>query len=158
MNAVDPLAEYFVSSPRASPGLSGRTGVRGQVDGLLDELQVPAELDRDGDWKLQTDAGPFLLLVDKESSDLVLVQTIQSMEKIKSSADEMYVLLGLNFQAGGIARFAAIKDAGQDLLVLTARLAPAAISRDGVETMLRDSLRLSRRVDELLANAPAPAR
>ena len=66
----------------------------------------------------------------------------------------MYVLLALNFEARGLARFGTVKDGGQDLLVLTARLAPEAIARESVEGMLTDCFRLSRRVDELLGNAP----
>jgi hypothetical protein len=155
VSTPDPLAEFYAATPRQSSNLTGRSGVHGQVDQALNELQIPAELDKDGDWKLVTDVGPFLLIVDQESSDLVLVQTIESMEsKIKNSADEMHVLLALNFEAHGIARFGAIKDSGQNLLVLTARLAPDLISRDGIKAMLRDSMRLSRRVDELLGKAP----
>jgi hypothetical protein len=93
-----------------------------------------------------------------ESSDLVALQPIQSMEKkVKNSSDEMYVLLALNFEARGLARFGTVKDGGQDLLVLTARLAPETISRASVEGMLTDCFRLSRRVDELLGNEPAQA-
>jgi hypothetical protein len=96
--------------------------------------------------------------VDKEAYDLVALQTIQSMEKkVKNSSDEMYVLLALNFEARGLARFGTVKDGGQDLLVLTARLAPDAISREAVEGMVGDCFRLSRRVDELLGNEPPPA-
>ena len=155
MNAADPLAEFYAATPRQAAGLSGRTGVHGQVDAILNELRVPAEVDRDGDWKLTTDVGSFLLIVDKERYDLVAIQTMQSMEKVKKAADEMYVLLRLNFEARGIARFGTVKDGGQDLLVLTARLAPEAIARESVEGLLADCFRLSRRVDELVGNAPA---
>lgn len=133
---------------------SARGGVHAQVDAILSELPVSAELDADGDWKLETDAGAFLLMIEKESSDLVLVQTIQAMEEVEGAAGEMSVLLALNFGARGIARFGAVTAGDRALLVLTARLAPDAISREGVEAMLRDSLRLSRRVDELARNAP----
>ena len=154
-NGADPLAEYYVATPRQASGLSGRTGVHGQVDQILNELRILAEVDKDGDWKLTTDVGPFLLIVEKEHSDLVAVQTIQSMEKkVEKSSDEMYVLLALNFEARGLARFGTVKDGGQDLLVLTARLAPGTISREAVEGMLGDCFRLSRRVDELLGNEP----
>jgi hypothetical protein len=156
MNAPDPLAEFYAASPRHSAALGGRSGVHAQVDSALNELQVPATLDQDGDWKLQTDVGPFLLVVDKESSDLVAIQTLQSMEKkAKNSADEMHGLLALNFEARGIARFGVVKDNNQNLLVLTARLAPEEISTEGVQRMLRDCFRLSRRLDVLLGNAPA---
>jgi hypothetical protein len=158
MGTPDPLAEFFAASPRHSAALGGRGGVHGQVDTALNELEVPAALDQDGDWKLQTDVGPFLLVVDKENSDLVAIQTIQSMErKVKNSADEMHVLMALNFEARGIARFGIVKDNDQNLLVLTARLAPEEISTEGVQRMLRDCLRLSRRVDELLGREPAQA-
>ena len=157
MTVTDPLAEFYVATPRQAAGLTGRTGVHGQVDGILNELRVPAEVDKDGDWKLTTDVGPFLLIVDKEKYDLVAIQTIQPMEKVKKAADEMYVLLALNFEARGLARFGTVKDAGQDLLVLTARLAPETIARESVEGLLTDCFRLSRRVDELLGNAPPQA-
>jgi hypothetical protein len=154
-NGADPLAEFYVATHRQASGLSGRPGVHGQVDEILNELRIPAEVDKDGDWKLTTDVGPFLLIVDKEKSDLIVVQTIQSMEKkVKNSSDEMYVLLALNFEARGLARFGTVKDGGQDLLVLTARLAPDTISRETVQGMMGDCLRLSRRVDELLGNDP----
>jgi hypothetical protein len=157
-NGADPLAEYFVATARQSPGLAGRGEVRGQVDAILNELRIPAVVDKDGDWKLTTDVGPFILMVDGESSDLIAVQTIQSMEKkVKNSSDEMYVLLALNFEARGLARFGTVKDSGQDLLVLTARLAPETISSVSVEGMLTDCFRLSRRVDELLGNEPPQA-
>jgi hypothetical protein len=156
IGGVDELAEFYAATPRQSPGLSGRSGLHGQVDEILNALQLPAEVDKDGDWKLTTDVGPFLLIVDKESYDLVVVQTIQSMErKVKNSADEMYVLLALNFSAHGIARFGAIKDGDSNLLVLTARIRSDEVTRERIETMLRDCMRLSRRVDELLGNEPA---
>ena len=158
MNAQDPLAEYFVSNPRQSPNLGGRAGAQGTVDAILNELRVPATLDKDGDWKLQTDVGPFLLMIDKESSDLVAIQTMQSMEKkVKNSADEMHGLMALNYSARGIARFGVVKDSEQNLLVLTARLAPEEVGTASVQSMLRDCMRLSRRVDELLGNAPPQA-
>ena len=155
MNAPDPLAEFYAASPRHSAALGGRSGVHGQVDSALNELQVPATLDQDGDWKLQTDVGPFLLVVDKQSSDLIVIQTLQSIErKVKNFADEMHGLLALNFEARGIARFGIVKDDNQNLLVLTARLAPDEISTQAVQRLLGDCFRLSRRLDELLGNAP----
>jgi len=155
MTRPDPLDEFYAASPRHSAALGGRSGVHAQVDSALNELQVPATLDQDGDWKLQTDVGPFLLVVDKENSDVVAIQTIQSMEsKAKNSADEMHVLMALNFEARGLARFGVVKDNDQNLLVLTARLAPDDLSAQSVHGLLRDCFRLSRRVDELLGNEP----
>ena len=137
---------------------SGRSGVHGQVDAILSELGIAARVDDDGDWRIDTEAGPFLLIVDPDSSDLILVQTFQAIRgELRDSASEMYVLLALNFEASGIARFASVNDGGQNLLVLTARLAPDRIAHESVDAMLRDSLRLSRRVDELLGNADEPA-
>jgi hypothetical protein len=152
---ADPLAEYFADSPRQSAGLSGRTGLHGQVDGILNELEVPADVDADGDWRVQTDVGPFLLVVDKVNGDLVTIQTIRNMEQgIGDYADDMHLLMLLNLDAQG-ARFAALKDVDTDLLVLTARVSADAVSREAVEAMLRDSMRLSRRLDEIVGDAAA---
>jgi hypothetical protein len=61
----------------------------------------------------------------------------------------MYVLLQLNLEAEG-ARFAALNDGDTDLLLLTARLRPDDVSLESVGTMLHDTLRLSRTLDELV--------
>ena len=158
MNAPDLLEEYFVANPREAAGLEGRAGMQGEVDTILNELRIPATVDDDGDWELKTDVGLFLLVADKETSDLVAVQTMQPLEReAESSSDEMHVLLALNYQARGLARFGAIKDGDRDLLVLSARLGIAEVSRDALEAMLRDCFQLSRRLDELLGRAPAGA-
>jgi hypothetical protein len=150
--AADPLADFFVSSPRGSAGLAGRDGLQGEVDAILNELEVPAELDGDGDWRIASDVGPFLLLVDKALGDLVAIQTIRKTERIEEHAADMYVLLQLNLEAEG-ARFAALNDGDTDLLLLTARLHPDDVSLESVRTMLHDALRLSRTLDELVGSA-----
>lgn len=153
--AADPLAEFFAASPRDSAGLSGRSGVQGDVDAALNDLRVPATLDADGDWRLQTDVGPFLLVLDKSNGDLVALQTIRRMEGASTDyADDMHVLLLLNLDANG-ACFAALRDGDVDLLVLTARVRADSVSRDSVEALLRDAMRLSRRLDEVAGNEPA---
>jgi hypothetical protein len=122
------------------------------VDAILKELQVPAEIDADGDWRLQTDVGPFLLVIDGENGDLVAIQTIRDMgPPITTHAEDMYLLMRLNLEAVG-ACFAALKDGATDLLVLAARVTADAVTRESVEKMLGDAMRLSRRLDELAGN------
>ncbi|MEA2367307.1 MAG: hypothetical protein QOH38_25 [Thermoleophilaceae bacterium] len=154
MSPSDLLADYFVVSPRGSAELAGRDGVQGTVDAILNELEVPAELDADGDWRVETDVGPFLLVIDKALGDLVAIQTIRKMDRLEDHAADMYVLLQLNLEAEG-ARFAALNDGDTDLLLLTARLRPDDVSLESVGTMLHDTLRLSRTLDELVG---APTR
>lgn len=149
MSPSDPLADFFVVSPRGSAELAGRDGVQGTVDAILNELEVPAELDADGDWRVETDVGPFLLVIDKALGDLVAIQTIRKMDRLEDHAADMYVLLQLNLEAEG-ARFAALNDGDTDLLLLTARLRPDDVSLESVGTMLYDTLRLSRTLDELV--------
>jgi hypothetical protein len=153
LSPSDPLADFFVVSPRGSAELAGRDGVQGTVDAILNELEVPAELDADGDWRVETDVGPFLLVIDKALGDLVAIQTIRKMDRLEDHAADMYVLLQLNLEAEG-ARFAALNDGDTDLLLLTARLRPDDVSLESVGTMLHDTLRLSRTLDELVG-APA---
>jgi hypothetical protein len=94
----------------------------GRVDGILDELGVQAELDADGDWRLDTDVGQFLLVVDRSNGDLVAIQTIRRMEGSPSShAEDMHLLMRLNVDAVG-ACFAALSERDTSLLVLTARV------------------------------------
>jgi hypothetical protein len=149
LSPSDPLADFFVVSPRGSAELAGRDGVQGTVDAILNELEVPAELDADGDWRVETDVGPFLLVIDKALGDLVAIQTIRKMDRLEDHAADMYVLLQLNLEAEG-ARFAALNDGDTDLLLLTARLRPDDVSLESVGTMLYDTLRLSRTLDELV--------
>jgi Tir chaperone family protein CesT len=133
---------------------SARAGLAGRVDGILEELQVAAEVDADGDWRLQTDVGPFLLVIDRDSGDLVAIQTIRRMEPtVADHADVMYLLMRLNLEAEG-ACFAALKDGETDLLILAARLKADAVTRESVEAMLRDATGLSRRLDEVTGTAP----
>jgi hypothetical protein len=150
VSAQDPLAEFFVSTPRGAAGATGRDGTHGAVDEALDALRVPATLDGDGDWRFESDVGPFLLVLDRANGDLVLLQTIRTMEQEPSSyADDMHFLLLLNLEAEG-ARFAALKDGEMNLLVLTSRLEPEAVRTASVEAMLVDAMSLSRRLDELV--------
>jgi hypothetical protein len=131
-----------------------RAGLPGRVDEILEELQVAAVLDADGDWRLDTDAGPFLLVVDRDNGDLVALQTIRTMEPaIADHVEAMYLLLRLNLEADG-ACFAGVNDGETDLLVLAARVAAGAVTRESVETMLADATRLSRRLDEVTGTAP----
>lgn len=156
MSGPDQLAEYFTASPRQSAELSGRDGARGAVDTVLNELRVPATIDDDGDWRLQSDVGPFLLVIDRANGDVVLIQTLRVMDKDpREYADDMHALLLLNLEADGGARFAALRE-GEDanMLVLTARVGAEEVTRATVETMLRDAMRQSRRLDELVTTVP----
>ena len=126
------------------------------MDAALNELRVPATIDDDGDWRIQSDVGPFLLVIDRGNGDVVLIQTLRVMDKDPHEyADDMHALLLLNLEADGAARFAALRE-GEDanMLVLTARVRADAIDRASVESMLRDAMRQSRRLDELVTTVP----
>jgi hypothetical protein len=131
-----------------------RAGLAGRVDEILEELEVAAVVDADGDWRLDTDVGPFLLVIDRDNGDLVALQTIRSIDPaIADHADVMYLLLRLNLEAEG-ARFAGVNAGDTDMLVLAARVAAGAVTRESVEAMLADAMRLSRRLDEVTRTAP----
>ena len=108
-------------------------------------------MDRDGDWRLETDVGAFILMVDSRTQDLMAIQTIKKMDrKPKHHADEMYLLLLMNLEARG-ACFSAVREGKSELLTLSSRLRPDEISRESVQEMLASALRLSRRLDEVMA-------
>jgi hypothetical protein len=153
--AGDRLAEFYAATQRYSPQLGGRDGVRGQVDAILNELQIPASLDKDGDWRLAADVGNFVLLLEPETQDLVVVQHMETLSSRTSKhADGMLLLLLLNYEARG-ATFSAVNEGGKKLLMLSARLPSAGLDRAALEGLLADAMRLSRRLDEVLGNEPA---
>ena len=153
--AGDRLAEFFAATQRYSPQLGGRDGLRGQVDAILNELQIPASLDKDGDWRFASDVGPFFLLVEPDTGDLVAVQHIETLSSRPSKhADGMLVLLLLNYEARGAA-FSAVNEGGKKLLMLSGRIPSAAVDRGSVEGLLADAMRISRRLDEVLGKEPA---
>ena len=122
---------------------------RDEVSRILSELGVTAEVDADGDWRLDTDAGPFLLVVDRDNGDLVAIQTIRSIDgPLAQEAELMHMLLQLNVEAAG-ASFGAVTGRDANLLVLTSRMAADEVSAERLEQMLADATRLSRRLDEL---------
>ena len=126
-----------------------RAGLHGRVDGILAELGYTPELDGDGDWRIDTDAGPFMLVVDRENGDLVAIQTIRAIEgPLAEEAELMHMLLQLNVEARG-ASYGAVTGRDANLLVLSSRVAADEVSRERVEAMLHDATRLSRRLDEL---------
>jgi hypothetical protein len=147
----DPLAEFYAATPRESSGLSDRSGAYGDVDAALNELEVPATLDDDGDWTLETDVGQIALLIDDITGDLVVVQSLMEAE---DSPDFMHALLRLNFETRGLASFGAITQGGKNIFVITGRVAADDVSRETVQRLLVDGMRLSRRLDELLGTAP----
>ena len=129
--------------------MSDRGGLHGRVDGILAELGIEPELDGDGDWRIETDVGPFMLVVDRENADLVALQTIRSIEgPLAEEAELMHTLLQLNVEAAG-ASYGAVAGRDANLLVLSARVPEVEVSRERVERMLSDATRLSRRLDEL---------
>jgi hypothetical protein len=128
---------------------AARAGLAGRVDAILEELGLAAEVDPDGDWRLETDVGPFMLVVDRANGDLVAIQTIRKMEPpVDAYAEDMHLLMLLNVDAAG-ACFAALSDDDTDLLILTSRVKADAVTRESVEAMLDDAMRLSRRLDEV---------
>ena len=153
MNTSDPLAEFYSSTPRESRDLSGRTGTYGAVDAALNELRLPAALDDDGDWKLESDVGRLNMLVDELTGDFVVIQSLHAME-VQDSTDFMHALLRLNFDTRGFARFGAIFQGGQNIFVITARVPGGEVSAASVGQLVGDAMRLSRRLDALLAGPP----
>jgi hypothetical protein len=126
-----------------------RAGLHGRVDTLLAELGYEAELDGDGDWRIATGAGPFMLVVDRDNGDLVAIQTIRSIEgPIAEEAELMHMLLQLNVEATG-ASFGAVTGRDANLLVLSSRTPADQVTRERIETMLGDATRLSQRLDQL---------
>jgi hypothetical protein len=126
-----------------------RGGLHGRVDAVLAELGIEPELDGDGDWRIDTEAGPFMLVVDRENGDLVALQTIRSIQgPLAEEAELMHLLLQLNVEAEG-ACYGAVTGRDANLLVLCSRLKPDEVSRERVDAMLRDATRLSRRLDDL---------
>ncbi len=146
----DPLAAFYASTPRRSGELTGRSAAYGDVDSALNELEVPAVLDDDGDWTLETDVGQIALIVDDVTGDLV---AIQSLMEADDSPDFMHALLRLNFEARGLASFGAITQGSKNVFVIAARVSGDEISRESVQRVLVDTMRLSRRLDELLGTA-----
>jgi hypothetical protein len=135
---------------------AARAGLPGRVDEILDELGITTEVDADGDWRLETGAGSFLLVIDRSNGDLVAIQTIRKMERgAEAYAEDMQLLMRLNVDAAG-ACFAALSERDTNLLILAARVKADAVSRESVETMLGDATRLSRRLDEVTGYSPAP--
>lgn len=128
---------------------AARAGLRGTVDSILAALGYSAELDADGDWRLDTEAGPFMLVVDRADGALVALQTIRAIEgPLAEEAELMHVLLQLNVEARGAA-FGAVTGRDANLLVVCSRVPEDEVSRERVEAMLRDAVALSRRLDEL---------
>jgi Putative bacterial sensory transduction regulator len=126
-----------------------RAGLHGRVDAILAELGYAAELDGDGDWRIQTGSGPFMIVVDRENGDLVAFQTIRSIEgPLAEEAELMHMLLQLNVEATGAA-FGAVTGRDADLLVLCSRVPADEVTRERVEALLADATRLSARLDEL---------
>ena len=126
-----------------------RGGLHARVDAILAELGYAPDIDGDGDWRLGTDAGPFMLVVDREDGDLVALQTIRSIEgPLAEQAELMHMLLQLNVEATG-ACYGAVTGRDANLLVLSARVPAGEVSRERVAKMLDDAMRLSRRLDEL---------
>jgi hypothetical protein len=150
------IDEYFRSVARYSPQLGGRDGLRGIIDGILNELQIPATLDQDGDWRFQSDVGPWFLILESDGRHLTLLQNIEAIDgRPKNSADSMLLLLLMNYEAPGLARFSAVQDNNKKVLVLSSRMPVSEVDREGVEKLLTDGMRLSRTVDEALGKAPA---
>jgi hypothetical protein len=149
----DLLAPYFTRARRWNPGLSPRTGLRGQVDQILNELSLPVRVNGQEDWEFDSDQGSFVLAFTDDGSHLVILQLIERLTRApKHHADAMFLLLLLNTDAEG-AHFAALRD--PDTLVLTARVHHAELTRPRVEAMLVAAFALSRRVDEVMGREPA---
>lgn len=152
---TDRLAQYFAATQRHSPQLGGRDGVRGTVDAIVNELRLPAALDGDGDWRFPTDVGTVLIVWHDDLRKLRVVQVVDRLKgRPKGNADLMLGLLRLNMDAE-TACFAVAQDSGEDYVAITGLVPEAEVTRDEVERVLEDVLRLSRQLDELLGNAPA---
>jgi hypothetical protein len=151
---ADRLAQYFAATQRFSPQLGGRDGVRGRVDAIVNELELPATLDSDGDWRFTTDVGTLLLIWHDDTRKLRALQFIEKLSgRPKGNADILLGLLRLNMDAE-TACFAVAKDGGEDYVAITGLLPEAEITREEVERVVEDVMRLSRQLDEVLGNVP----
>jgi hypothetical protein len=151
----DRLGPYFAATQRYSPQLGGREGVRGMIDAIVNDLQLPCALDKDGDWRFETDVGPVLLIWREDERKLRALQVLDKVAgRPKSNADLLLALLRLNMDAE-TACFAIAHDSGEDYAAITGLLPAEEISRDELARVIEDVLRLSRKVDELLGRAPA---
>lgn len=158
MNA-DPLAEYYVHSPRYSSNLGGRTGIRGQIDALLNELRVPVALDEDGDWHLSNDTGSFYLIARDEDRKLLVRMNYNELKgSVKSNAELLLVLLGLNQHCEG-ACFAAHQSdqTGRYQVLIAGEKAYDRVDRDSLAELLAAAFKLSRVFDEVRGVQPPPA-
>jgi hypothetical protein len=156
---TDALAPYYVSSPRFSSQLGGRNGIRGTVDSLLNELQVPATLDADGDWNLTNDAGQFLLFARDEDRKLVLRQKFVDLgDNLKKHASQMHALLLMNLDNEG-ACFASQMNqtTGKYTIVLTGQKSYDKLDRDEFLELLEAAFKLSKEFDDVVAGDDAPA-
>src|SRR5687767_5770729 len=128
--------------------------MRGVIDAIVNELELPCALDSDGDWRFTTDVGPVLLIWREDEQKLRVLQVLDRIGgRPKSNADLLLGLLRLNMDAE-TACFAVAQDSGEDYAAITGLLPAAEVTRQEVERVVEDVLRMSRIVDELTGNAP----
>ena len=143
----DPLAAYYTRSPRYSSQLGGRQGVRGQVDALLNELQIPATLDADGDWNLTNDAGNFTLFVRESDQRVVVRQVFNRLaSNLKKHAGLMHALLLMNLDNEGACFASQDATGGGYVIVLTGQKPYDRLNREELLELLGAAFKLSNAV------------
>jgi hypothetical protein len=153
--AADPLARFYAPSGRASPDLSGRRGIYGHVDALLNHLQIPAEIDPDGDWLLPTEVGQFTLFVRDTDQRLIVRQKVMTIDSsLADYATDVQLLMLLNLECEGVA-FAS--QAGPDdtiMVVLTGQVPWEGLDAGRLSRLLEAAFGMSRELDEALNDEP----
>ena len=153
----DPLAAYYTRSPRYSSQLGGRQGVRGQVDALLNELQIPATLDADGDWNLTNDAGNFTLFVRESDQRVVVRQVFNRLaSNLKKHAGLMHALLLMNLDNEGACFASQDATGGGYVIVLTGQKPYDRLNREELLELLGAAFKLSTQFDRAVAGEADP--
>jgi hypothetical protein len=151
--AADPLARFYSPTGRKSPDLSGRKGIWGHVDALLNHLGVPAEIDPDGDWLLPTEVGQFTLFVRDVDQRLIIRQKVMTIDSsLADYSTDVQLLMLLNLECEGVA-FAS--QGGPDetiMVVLTGQVPWEGLDADRLARLLEAAFGMSRELDDALTD------
>jgi hypothetical protein len=161
--AADLLARFYPSTGRSSPELSGRKGIYGHVDALLNHLDVPAEIDPDGDWLLPTEVGQFTLFVRETDQRLIIRQKVMTIDSsLADYATDVQLLMLLNLECEGVAFASQTGPDNTIMVVLTGQVPWEGLDADRLARLLETAFAMSRELDEALTDdlpseADAPA-
>jgi hypothetical protein len=155
-SAADPLARFYSPADRRSPDLTGRKGIYGHVDALLNHLRVPAEIDPDGDWLLPTDAGEFTLFARDTDKRLVIRQKVLTLDTdLADYASDLQLLMLLNLDCEG-ACFASQRGPDETfMVVLTGQVPWEGLDTQTLGGLLEAAFTLARDLDDALTEVEA---